>query len=240
MGNFRQILAGAALFFLLALAFWKSNSLSIQAQGTSEDYEKDKLATNQIQNSNQKIRDVAQAEEKTLGAPRSHYKSKLIEVFPAQPRQIDLKEIEIQDIKDSWKLWQNKRAVLPQDSSIVDSSQSSQIQKVGNYLLFDSADKNHRLDDFSLEQPWVVFNERLNTVGVLTGTISLQLHNPENWESLQEQFNLRLIHGFPEVGLFLVTAMNQRFDLLNTYELLKSNSQVQKAELEIVSRQYVQ
>jgi hypothetical protein len=239
MGNLRQILAGLAFFLLLATVFFRTNEKAENHSENSTEKVSDP-SSKKISEVEKQKRNLAQTEETPPSHPRSQQIRELAKAPLVQPSQSELKEIEISDIKDNWKLWRNKRAVSPNELSNQESSQKSQGQNVGHFLLLDSAENNHRLNDFSLQEPWVVFNERLNSVGVLTGTISLHLQSPEQWKTIEEQFGLKLIHAFPEVGLYLVTSQKDRFDLQTTYEMLKSNPQVHKAELEIVSRQYVQ
>jgi hypothetical protein len=180
-------------------------------------------------------RNIAQAEEIKFNSPRGTQKIRMTPAHSERPRPSELKEIDIPEIRESWKLWFTKKVVLPRESS-----EESQFLKVGNFTIQDSTKSNLNLNNFSSQEPWVVFNERLNTVGILTGTISFQLNDIHQWKLLEEELNLKLIHSFSDIGLYLVTSQMSRFDLLSMFEILKSKPQVQKVEIEIVSRSYVQ
>lgn len=160
-------------------------------------------------------------------------KPKLNPVPPTVNPQ-DLTEFIFNKPQTSWKIWNRMKALGPNDGGQSGSINVSQFQ-----IQVDPV-SNHSLENFSLQEPVVLFEERLQKAGVLTGTFEIQLKNSRQWETFEKQHSLRLIQSFQELNLFYATANQDRFNLSQLFLDLSQDPSVALVNLEILSKQYEQ
>lgn len=146
----------------------------------------------------------------------------------------DLSEFVFNRPQTSWKIWNRMKALWPVDGRQANSLNVSQFQ-----IQVDPV-SNHSLENFSLQEPVVLFEERLQKAGVLTGTFEIQLKNSSQWETFEKQHSLRLIQSFQELNLFYATANQDRFNLSQLFQNLSQDPSVHAVNLEILSKQYEQ
>ncbi len=166
--------------------------------------------------------------------------SRKISIKPNQKPNIpaanpqDLAEFIFNKSQTSWKIWNRMKALLPNESAESNSIIVSQ------FRISEDPISNHSLENFSLQEPVILFEERLQKAGVLTGTFEIQLKNSSQWESFEKQHSLRLIQSFQELNLFYATARQDRFNLSQLFQDLSQDPSVSTVNLEILSKQYEQ
>ena len=153
-------------------------------------------------------------------------------ILSANPQ--DLAEFIFNRPQTSWKIWNRMKAQYPAEAAQDKSVNVSQFQ-----LSVDPV-SNYALENFSLQEPVVLFEERLKTPGVLTGTFEIQLRDSRQWENFEKQHSLRLIQSFQELNLFYATSNQDRFNLSQLYKDLSQDPAVSTVNLEILSKQYEQ
>lgn len=137
-------------------------------------------------------------------------------------------------LEDSrWKVWKGVSA-FPKGQQPVEGRL---IGEISGYTLVET---QQDIDAHKFQQaaPIVVVDSRLGTVGVVTGILSVVLKEGIGIESLIENSNLVLRDSQPQIRTYFVTASEEPFDLVALIEFLKSHSAVDRAQLEILSRQY--
>lgn len=149
-----------------------------------------------------------------------------------QPLSSELADFEMNTPDSNWKIWTRKKALRPESASF------DLAKNIANFSIADAPQALLRLDDFSSREMIVLFDERLGKMGILTGTLALQLKSNDQWPEIEREHSLRLIHTIPGVKLFYVTSQALRFNLLELFENLQNNSAIEKVELEILSRNY--
>lgn len=174
----------------------------------------------------------------TLPQPAASIWSRKISIKPSLTEAVpnanpqDLAEFIFNKPQSSWKIWNRMQAHGPNESDRKSSINVSQFQ------ITDDPDSNHNLENFNLQEPVVLFEERLKTVGVLTGTFEIQLKNSKLWETLERQHSLRLIQSFQDLNLYYATANQDQFNLTQLYKDLSQDASVVLVNLEILSKQY--
>jgi hypothetical protein len=158
---------------------------------------------------------------------------KLNPVLPTANPQ-DLTEFIFNQPQTSWKIWNRMKALGPNGGGPSSSINVSQFQIQADPI------SNHSLENFSLQEPVVLFEERLKKAGILTGTFEIQLKNSRQWEAFEKLHSLRLIQSFQELNLFYATANQDRFNLSQLYQDLSQDPSVALVNLEILSKQYEQ
>lgn len=91
---------------------------------------------------------------------------------------------------------------------------------------------------FSSERPLVVYDPRLQTFGVVTGTMQVDLRKGSNVASLLQDYGAKVEHSFPETGTYYISIQEQPFNLVQLKNSLERDSRVNRVEVEIVGRRY--
>lgn len=131
-----------------------------------------------------------------------------------------------------WGLWKGVTALkkikgVPSDKVLGEVN--------GFYLIEDISHNDIR--QFSPSQPLVVLNSRLGIAGVVTGVVTVTLKEGASIEALAH-IDVQVLNSFPEIRTYYVTSSQEVFDLQSFQEALVSESAVERAHLEILSRQY--
>lgn len=236
MGNTRSLIIGAALL-ILTLLYLAMDSFPSEIEETPISDEKilsspSPNPAHQVpQPANQVERKLAQETSSGLSRPIS-----TINLRPsnwALPEREELQELDITELKDTWKIWITKEATYPTNNT----ETASEIRP-GNFHIIDNQDNTVALHDFSTHQPVVLFNERLKTVGILTGNFAIRLRDATHWEDLQEELGLKLVHSIPNTNLFYATSISNRFNISSLFEMIQSHPLVESTQYEVVSRNY--
>lgn len=91
---------------------------------------------------------------------------------------------------------------------------------------------------FSSERPLVVYDSRLQTFGVVTGTMQVDLRKGSSVASLLQDYGAKVEHSFPETGTYYISIQEQPFNLVQLKNSLEQDSRVNRVEVEIVGRRY--
>ncbi|MBO9665813.1 MAG: hypothetical protein J7501_03265 [Bdellovibrio sp.] len=134
-----------------------------------------------------------------------------------------------------WKLWHGMKAV---PASEFRSDRDMASGRVGGFVLVEDPSLQDDMQNFSANKPMVVYNERLQTTGVVTGSIQIVLNPGVNIEELVKDYGLKVVASFPETRVYFLTAQSDTFDLGSLLNVLKRDARVNDAKLEIVSRNY--
>lgn len=132
-----------------------------------------------------------------------------------------------------WKIWSGVSAVAKSQGSRPDA-----IGEVSGFYLVQ--DDRFRSDErnFSSGSPLVVFDQRRDAVGVVTGSFEVTLNEGVDIRALVSNQDLRIINAFPESHIYFVTSATQPFNLQNLYQALKNDSGVKQVDIEVLSRHY--
>jgi hypothetical protein len=134
-----------------------------------------------------------------------------------------------------WKLWLGMKAI-PATEFQGDRDVAS--GRVGGFVLVEDPSLQDDMQSFSASKPMVVYNERLQTPGVITGSIQIVLNSGSNLQDLVKDYGLKVVASFPETNIYFLTAQTEVFDLGSLLNVLKKDPRVADAKLEIVSRNY--
>jgi hypothetical protein len=158
------------------------------------------------------------------------------EISPIK-RTIQVNELRNSDlVGGNWKLVTSLYAV-PQTLL----SASEDIPSVGEqngFTFFEAGSVSLQESLFSSERPLVVYDSRLQTFGVVTGTVQIDLRKGSNVSDLLLDYGAKVEHSFPETGTYYITVQEQPFNLVQFKNSLETDSRVNRAEVEIVGRRY--
>jgi hypothetical protein len=135
-----------------------------------------------------------------------------------------------------WKVWTGVRAVPASDFT---DGADEVVGRYGGYYIVRDSHMNGDDTNFDSKNPMVVFDQRMNTVGVVPGIVMLTLKDNSTLAKIQREYGLKVTDRFEHLRLFFVTASISSFDLYKFVNVLKRDPRIEKAELEIVSRDYV-
>ncbi|QLY24341.1 hypothetical protein [Bdellovibrio sp. KM01] len=135
-----------------------------------------------------------------------------------------------------WKVWTGVRAVPTADYA---GYEGDVVGRYGGYVIV----KDGRMDgddaNFEKKNPLVLFDERMGNVGIVPGRVMLTLKDNATLSKIQKEYGLKVMDRFDHLHLYFVTPATSNFDLGKFVNVLKRDPRVAKAELEIVSRNYV-
>ena len=133
----------------------------------------------------------------------------------------------------SWKVWEGMTA-YPMSAGL---RQDAVAEVSGFYLV---SKPGLRVDErnYSNAQPMIVFNERKNLTGVVTGSIEITLREGVEIEPLLGAFDLKVVGQLPEMRVYFVTSAQQPYDLFSLKDRLGNEPGISDVRLEILSRQY--
>ncbi|UYL09516.1 hypothetical protein B9G69_002875 [Bdellovibrio sp. SKB1291214] len=137
----------------------------------------------------------------------------------------------------SWKVWAGVRAIPARDFS----KQAGEVvvgQYSGYYIVKDDSMSGDERN-FQSKKPLVVFDERTGKFGVVPGTVLLTVDSLAAFKNLQSEYSLQVRGEFSHLKLYIVSSSQASYDLNHFVSALQHDPRVQKAELEIVSRNYV-
>lgn len=227
-GKFIFLLLFVVSFFAYFYSLHSKKSFSSQTQNITQ--EPDRVVASQPHQSQKPI--PAQLTSSAWARKISIKPHSKPAVPVANPQ--DLTEFIFNKPQTSWKIWNRMKAKYPADFAQENSVNVSQFQLSVNSV------SNYALENFNLQEPVVLFEERLKTPGVLTGTFEIQLKDSRQWEDFEKQYSLRLIQSFQELNLFYATSNQDRFNLSQLYKDLSQDPAVSTVNLEILSKQYEQ
>ncbi|WP_413557783.1 hypothetical protein [Bdellovibrio sp. HCB209] len=136
----------------------------------------------------------------------------------------------------TWKVWTGTRAVMAKN---FDESDADVLGMYGGFVVIRDAKMVGDERNFSNSQPMVVFDERMRTVGIVTGRVKVTLKSESTLPQVQKEYSLHVTDRFDHLKLYFVTADSEKFDLSKFVYVLKRDPRIANAELEIVSRNYV-
>lgn len=135
-----------------------------------------------------------------------------------------------------WKVWTGVRAV---PAAQFTAGEDEVVGRYGGYYIVRDSTMIGDDTNFESKNPIVVFDQRMNTVGVVPGIVMLTLKDNATLPKIQREYSLKVTDRFEHLRLFFVTASVASFDLYKFVNVLKRDPRIEKAELEIVSRNYV-
>lgn len=133
-----------------------------------------------------------------------------------------------------WKLWPGVTAIRKNKERNLDVKV---IGEVNDFFLVEN--KNEKESGlFSSGAPFVVVDQRLNSVGVISGIFTVTLKEGHSADSLMQDPDLRIRDSFPEIRTYYVTADQEPFDLEQFRKFLLKMPDVESVKIEVLSRQY--
>ncbi|MBV2167521.1 MAG: hypothetical protein KUL82_02330 [Bdellovibrio sp.] len=150
---------------------------------------------------------------------------------------IDVKATPLESVSlfagTNWKVWPGVLAISLKEGS----SLAGVLGKVSGYYLVKDEEVND-VRSFSSHRPLVVVDSRLEIAGVVTGVFSVVLKEGVSSDFLKNASGLKIVHEFPEIRTYYVTSLHEPFDLTAFQESLKAQPEIEKVQIEILSRQY--
>lgn len=151
-------------------------------------------------------------------------------------RNISADELRSSDVvPENWKLVTSIYAV-PQAQ--LAQANGTALGEQNGFTFFEAGHSNLQEGQFSSERPLVVYDPRLQTLGVITGTVQIDVRKGADVASLLQQHGATVQHAFPGTGTYYITSQEQPFNLIQFKNSLEQDSRVNQAEVEIVSRRY--
>ena len=158
------------------------------------------------------------------------------EISPLK-RNVADSELRNSDLANSnWKLVTSLYAV-PQ-AYLANGDHGSPVGEQNGFTFFEAGSTNLQESLFSNERPLVVYDPRLQTYGVVTGTVQIDLRKGADVASLLQEHGAKVEHAFPETGTYYITSQEQPFNFVQFKNSLEQDSRVNRTEIEIVSRRY--
>lgn len=133
-----------------------------------------------------------------------------------------------------WKLWRGITAIKKNQGRSMDTKVLGEVN--GFFLVEDKNEKENLL--FSSDQPFVVVDPRLNSVGVVSGVFTVTLKEGASADFLLRNQELRIRESFPEIRTYYITSAEEPFDLEQLRKFLLSESNIESVKIEVLSRQY--
>ncbi|WP_413293286.1 hypothetical protein ACLSU7_18040 [Bdellovibrio sp. HCB185ZH] len=135
-----------------------------------------------------------------------------------------------------WKVWTGVRAVPASDYA---GYEGDVVGRYGGYVIVKDGRMDGNDSNFEKKNPLVLFDERMGHVGIVPGRVMLTLKDAATLTKIQKEYSLKVMDRFDHLNLYFVTPSTPSFDLGKFVNVLKRDPRVAKAELEIVSRNYV-
>jgi hypothetical protein len=135
-----------------------------------------------------------------------------------------------------WKLVTSLYAVPQALLSAMDDTPS--VGEQNGFTFFEADNANLQETLFSSERPLVVYDSRLQTFGVVTGTIQIDLRKGTNVSGILQDYGAKIEHSFPGTGTYYISMQEQPFNLVQLKNSLETDSRINRVEVEIVSRRY--
>lgn len=129
-----------------------------------------------------------------------------------------------------WKVWKNVKAV-PLDIATAEKNLGS----LNGYNLVEAA-SDVDLHNFSRGQALVVYDPRLNNVGLVTGIFSVTLKEGISEDVLTQASGLKILNSYPNIRLYYVTSEQSPFDLLAFQSALKKEPAFENVQLMVEGR----
>ncbi|MBC7420954.1 MAG: hypothetical protein H7328_09510 [Bdellovibrio sp.] len=130
-----------------------------------------------------------------------------------------------------WKIW-------PQAKVVNEKNSAAEIAQVNNLTIVQGNDRAVDLSQFDSKSPVVLYNERLQKPGILTGIIKVETQNRILLESSLTNLHARISDAFDPIQTYFVTSTDLVFDLEALFENLKALPEVHNVELEILNKTY--
>lgn len=152
-------------------------------------------------------------------------------------RNIQDSELRHSDVvSGNWRLVTSLYAVPKALLAAADDVPS--VGEQNGYTFFEAGGANLQETLFSSERPLVVYDSRLQTFGVVTGTMQVDLRKGSSVASLLQDYGAKVEHSFPETGTYYISIQEQPFNLVQLKNSLEQDSRVNRVEVEIVGRRY--
>lgn len=209
----------------------KSNSNTASSQYSSHR----EIAT-EVESSPSLDNDNTDSDTSTLSYQKSALKAEPPIETQRLPQGEELKDFSLSLADRNWKIWNGITAV-PQHQFV--NHQQSIAGRINGYILINSPE-NLSIENFNSADPIVVYNERRQVPGVVTGTLSIKINKGVNIDDVLQEYQLKSLDSFPQIRLYYVTSIAQPFDLSQLFKSLQQDSRIDNIEVEILDRQYDQ
>ncbi|UXR65402.1 hypothetical protein EZJ49_03940 [Bdellovibrio bacteriovorus] len=133
----------------------------------------------------------------------------------------------------SWKVWEGMTAYPKSAGPRADA-----VAEVSGFYLVPQEGLRPDERNYSNAQPMIVYNERKNIAGVVTGSVQITLREGAEIDPVLETFDLKVVGQLPEIRTYFVTSAQQPYDLFSLKDRLGSEPGISDVRLEILSRQY--
>ena len=179
---------------------------------------------------------AAVAHKNTSRRPTSAAEPEEEVITQKKPQVQELKTFSIALEDKHWKIWEGVTAIP--EHKFLNRGQNLAGRLSGYILVKDGNDSS--LDQFNAVNPIVVYNERRQIPGVVTGTLSIKIAQGVDVNLILDSYQLVSRDAFPQIRLYYVTARNQPFDLPGLFKALQKDPLIEKVDVEILDRQYEQ
>ena len=132
-----------------------------------------------------------------------------------------------------WRVWSGVTAI-PRTAGERDGALTS----ISGFNLYQDDSFQSSENSFSSQAPLVVYDSRLNTAGVVTGVVEVQLRENILVQDLAQHYGLKVLNSLEGSRIHYVTSQVEPFDLQGLQQALKAEPGIERVELEVLSRQY--
>lgn len=216
-----------------------SNGDALSSRTTNAAYsENESLNEEQLQSSLNPREKMQQTEISSHGEERAFQRRQPSQRHDSMDRQrvkasnTDLRSSALLQ-STPWKVWAGVSA-LPSSSSNAEGALTS----IAGFNLYQDDSFQSSENSFSTQAPMVVYDQRLGSAGVVTGTIEIQLRQDVSVQGVAQHYGLKVLNSLEGSRIHFVTSQVEPFDLQGLQQALKAEPSIERVELEVLSRQY--
>lgn len=133
-----------------------------------------------------------------------------------------------------WKLWQGVTAIKKTQERGLGTKALGEVN--GFVIIENTAENEAQL--FISDYPFVVADQRLNRVGVVSGVFTVILREGVSADLLLQNPDIRVRASFPEIRTYYITSAEEPFDLGHFRKQMLSEPGIESIKIEVLSRQY--
>ncbi len=130
-----------------------------------------------------------------------------------------------------WKIWPNANVVAKLSSD-------APVARVSHIDIAEGEPSQSTIVNFDNTNQIVLYNERLQKPGILTGLIIVETVDLPALRRDLSSVNAEIVNSFDQINTYFVTGLAQSFNLELLFTQIKKWPHVRNAELEILSKNY--
>lgn len=138
-------------------------------------------------------------------------------------------------LQSSWKVWPQVTAKPIRSNYHLDGEVVGQLN---GYNLIQTSTESTLVHQFNLKNPLVLFDERLQRPGILTGLLIASAGNRHELESCAHSHSASIKNSFENINTYILISDVSPFDLSTLKNQIAACPSVKSVRLEIIDRPY--